>query len=297
MSVDAPRVFDAVDTLRSAVARWKRHGARVALVPTMGALHAGHMALIARAQALADRTIVSIFVNPTQFAPNEDFLRYPRTFEADVAKLRDVGCDAVWAPAAETMYPDGFATRIEMDGPALGLETDFRPHFFAGVSIVCCKLFTQTQADVAVFGEKDYQQLAVMRRLVADLDLPIEIVGHETIREADGLALSSRNAYLSKDHRAIAPRMVEILETAVAQLREGQSIADCEAKAVAALAAAGFDHVDYVAIRDARTLARCSGPTAETGQPLRILAAAWLGETRLIDNLDASLEPAPSAAD
>ena len=197
-----PQVLRTVPDLRSVVRDWHQQGQTVALVPTMGALHEGHISLLKLAQARAARTIVSIFVNPTQFAPNEDFDKYPRTWDDDIAKLAASGCDAVWAPTAKAMYGQGFDTFVVPGGAAVGLETDFRPNFFRGVATVCCKLFTQTQADVAVFGEKDFQQLAVVRQMVRDLDLAITIVPGATVREADGLAMSSRNRYLTPDERA-----------------------------------------------------------------------------------------------
>jgi pantoate--beta-alanine ligase len=284
-----PRIIETVSDLRAQVTGWKASGDRVGLVPTMGALHDGHMALHSFARAHLDRTIVSIFVNPTQFAPTEDFSRYPRTFDDDVAKLAAAGCDAVWAPDASTMYPEGFATEIHMRGPADGLETVSRPHFFRGVALVCCKLFTQTGADFAMFGEKDYQQLAVVRRMAADLDLPIEIVAHPTVREPDGLAMSSRNAYLTSEQRLIAPRLAEIMTEAIQALSAGTPVATCESNAITALSKAGFEPVDYVAIRDAETLAEVAAADIVAGRPLRILGAAWLGQTRLIDNLDATI--------
>lgn len=288
MPGDGPKVFTTVADLRAEVAKWKHAGERVGLVPTMGALHDGHMALHTHAKSIAERTVVSIFVNPTQFAPTEDYSRYPRTFETDIARLTEAGCDAVWGPTPEAMYPPGFSTEIHMEGPAAGLETDFRPHFFRGVALVCCKLFTQSQADFAVFGEKDYQQLAVVRQMADDLDLAIEIVGHPTVREADGLAMSSRNAYLTADQRAIAPQLAQIMTSTIHELANGKPIRECEAAAVQLLTSAGFSPVDYVAIRDANTLTEVDDNEVTPGRPLRILAAAWLGKTRLIDNLDAT---------
>ena len=273
--------------LRAFTSTWKAAGETIALVPTMGALHDGHMSLISHAIETCDRTVVSIFVNPRQFAPEEDFGTYPRTFDDDCAKLVLAGCDLVWAPTPATMYPDGFATTVALEGPALGLETDSRPAFFAGVATVCCKLFRQVEPHIAVFGEKDYQQLLVVRRMAADLDLDVTVVGCPTVREADGLALSSRNAYLSADERAVATT----LHTALQALRETvRSGGDHEATAkaqIASLIEAGFKSVDYLTVRDAETL----GPF-EVGspRPARALAAAWLGKTRLIDNI--AIEPA-----
>ncbi len=249
------------------------------MVPTMGALHAGHVSLVDAARAQAAHVVVSIFVNPTQFAPNEDFDAYPRTLEADLAKLpADV---LVFAPTAREMYSDGYATTITVGGPSHDLETDFRPHFFAGVATVVAKLLIAAAPDVAMFGEKDYQQLLVVQQLVRDLALPVEIVGVPTLREADGLAMSSRNAYLSADERAIAARLNLILKEVIAAVRDHGDLRVAEGAAVDALWQAGFAHVDYVAIRDAQTLAHVT--TLE--RPARILAAAKIGKTRLIDNM------------
>lgn len=268
--------------LRQAVGRWRAAGGRVALVPTMGALHAGHLDIVKRAKGMADRVVVSIFVNPRQFAPHEDLDRYPRDEAGDAAKLEAVGADLIWAPSPGEMYPQGFATRIEPQGAALGLETDFRPHFFGGVTTVVAKLFNQVAPDVALFGEKDFQQLAVIRQMVRDLDMAIEIAGVPTVREADGLALSSRNAYLSAAERAAAPA----LHRAIARLAEvvaaGEAVEAAAAEATKSILDAGFAKIDYVEVRDAATL----GPFQKERQG-RVLAAAWLGKTRLIDNVAA----------
>jgi pantoate--beta-alanine ligase len=245
----------------------------------MGALHDGHLALVREARARADRVVVSIFVNPTQFAPHEDFARYPRDLEADRAKL--AGVDLIYAPDVEQIYPPGFATKVVVDGPSAGLESDFRPHFFAGVATVVAKLFTQTQADIAVFGEKDYQQLLVVRRMSRDLDLGTEVVAVPTERDEDGLALSSRNAYLSAEERKIAPELYRTLRETALRARQSSAIPKTEAEGTAALLSAGFERVDYLAIRDAETLR----PLREVSRPARVLAAAWLGKTRLIDNV------------
>ena len=262
--------------LRQAVARLRADGARIGFVPTMGALHEGHLALVKKAKALCDKVIVSIFVNPLQFAPTEDLDRYPRTEAADIALLHSVGCDLVYLPTVDILYPADFVSRIAMDGPALGLETDFRPQFFTGVTTVVMKLFNQVQPDVAVFGEKDYQQLAVIRTMVRDFDMTVDVVGYPTVRESDGLALSSRNAYLSAAERTVAPRIHQALQAI--QLSQDPDAATTQAKAD--LTAAGFGPIDYIAVRDAVTL----GPVRD-GQPRRILAALWLGKTRLIDNI------------
>ena len=281
-----PRIphLSTIPELRRQVRHWRKAGERVGLVPTMGALHAGHIELVRQAKAQADRVVVSIFVNPAQFAPHEDFDRYPRTLDSDIDLLTSTGCDLVWAPAMIAMYPAGFATRIVPAGAAVGLESDFRPHFFGGVATVCTKLFTQVAPDFAVFGEKDYQQLAVMRQLVRDLDLPLDIVGAETIREPDGLALSSRNRYLSPAERAISPQLNRTLVAVAAAIAAGADGAAACARATAEIRAAGFASVDYVAVRQVDTLAPIERGSTE---PRRVLAAAWLGKTRLIDNIPA----------
>ncbi len=278
---DAPAVLRTVSGMQARSAEWRSAGRQVALVPTMGALHQGHLDLVRAAARDAGRVIVSIFVNPAQFAPTEDFAAYPRDEATDLAKLAALGVDAVFAPAVAEMYPRGFATRITVDGPALGLESDARPHFFGGVATVVAKLFIACAPDVAVFGEKDYQQLLVVRRMAADLGLPVSVVGHPTIRAADGLALSSRNAYLSPEERSAAPRLHAALQQAAAAIRAGSAAAAALAGAGRDLTGAGFV-VDYVALRNADTLAEVADPRAE---PLRLLAAARLGKTRLIDNI------------
>lgn len=277
-------VLRDVPTLRAAVRRWRADAQRVALVPTMGALHEGHLALVREARRHAERVVVSIFVNPRQFAPHEDLERYPRDEEGDRAKLSTVGADLVWAPPSEVMYRPGFATRIEVTGAAEGLESDFRPHFFGGVATVVTKLFTQVGPDFAIFGEKDYQQLCVVRQLVADLDLPLTIIGLPTIRESDGLALSSRNAYLTTDERKIAPALHVAMQKAAADIRAGVRIDSALAAARSSVLAAGFNKIDYIEVRDATTLR--PAPTALPAAG-RMLAAAWLGRTRLIDNIAA----------
>ena len=267
--------------LRAVLDPWRKAGARIALVPTMGALHDGHLALVQQAAMSADKVVASIFVNPAQFAPHEDFGRYPRAFETDRTKLESTGAvQLIYAPDARDMYPAGFATKVSLDGPASGLETAFRPHFFAGVATVVTKLFTQCRPDIAVFGEKDYQQLLVVRRLSRDLDLGVEVIGVPTVREADGLALSSRNAYLNADQRKIAAHLNRVLLSVGERARAGVSVAQAEAEGAAALIGAGFDRVDYVAIRDAGTLEQVR--TIE--RPARVLAAARIGAIRLIDN-------------
>ena len=276
----------AVETVRTLqdlkrkVITWRAAGEGVGLVPTMGALHEGHLQLVRLTHRRAKRCVVSIFVNPTQFAPNEDFDRYPRDEASDLGKLALVGCDLVWAPDKGVMYPEGFATRIVPGGAAEGLESDFRPGFFAGVATVCCKLFTQVAPDMAVFGEKDYQQLRVVRQMVRDLDLALEIVAAPTVRESDGLAMSSRNRYLSSEQRAAAPtlhRVIVSVAKAAAEGKETAAILDGQQ----VLEAAGF-RVDYLDVRDAETL---KAVEPGSSRPKRVLAAAWLGKTRLIDNV------------
>jgi pantoate--beta-alanine ligase len=251
----------------------------VAMVPTMGALHDGHLSLVRAAEART--AVVSIFVNPTQFAPHEDFDAYPRDLSSDLARLETVGTPIVFAPNAREMYPQGFATTVTVGGPSAGLETDFRPHFFAGVATVVAKLLLAALPDVAVFGQKDYQQLLVVKRLVKDLGIPTEIIGAPIARESDGLALSSRNAYLSAPERAVAAHLNQVLKFLIARVKKGGDLRDAEAMATAELKAVGFDTVDYVAIRDAETLAVAENLM----RPARVLAAAKIGRTRLIDNM------------
>ena len=276
-----PEIVTSIADLRSRIATWRQGGARIGLIPTMGALHDGHLSLVRQTQTKADKTVASIFVNPAQFAPHEDFDRYPRDLSSDAAKLAGVSLDLIFAPSLAEMYPRGFATRIEVGGPAQGLETDFRPHFFSGVATVVAKLLIAVLPDVAIFGEKDYQQLLVIRRLTADLGLPIDIVGAPIIREADGLAMSSRNAYLGAEQRRIAGRLNLVLRDAITRLKHGDAVAVAEQFARSDLREAGFDTVDYVAIRDAATLETITG----LDRPARFLAAAKIGATRLIDNM------------
>ncbi|MFG1349308.1 pantoate--beta-alanine ligase [Xanthobacter autotrophicus] len=279
-----PKVVGRVRDLRARVAGFRAEGARVALVPTMGALHAGHVALAEKARELAQRTVVSVFVNPTQFAPHEDFSQYPRSLESDLYKLADVGVDLVYAPTPTEMYPSGFVTRIAVGGPSEGLETDFRPHFFGGVATVVGKLFIQCAPDYALFGEKDYQQLKVVTRLSRDLDLGVEVVAVPTIREEDGLALSSRNAYLDEDQRTVAPIIFTALTRAAEAIRSGSAPQAAVGIAQGMIEALGLK-VDYVAARNADTLAPLKEGPEASPEPIRLLAAAWLGETRLIDNI------------
>jgi pantoate--beta-alanine ligase len=254
----------------------------VALVPTMGALHRGHLALVKEARRRADRVIVSIFVNPTQFAPHEDFGSYPRTFDADIEALTEAKADLVWAPTAQVMYPEGFATRVEPGGVAkVSLEDKFRPHFFGGVATVVAKLFTQCEPDVALFGQKDYQQLRVITQMASDLDLRVKVIGIPTVRERDGLALSSRNAYLSAEERAVAPTLCRVLKDCAAMIKAGETIDAVLADGRDELARKGFA-LDYLEARHALTLEPIG--SAKDG-PVRLLVAAKLGTTRLIDNV------------
>lgn len=275
-----PAVYNIAD-LRDQVRQWRAEGLRVGFVPTMGALHEGHLALVKQALESSDRVIVSIFVNPTQFAPGEDFDAYPRTLEADAEKLGHVGAHLVYSPDAGEMYPDGFVTTVTLTGPTHGLESVSRPHFFHGVATVVCKLLNQVQPDLAIFGEKDYQQLMVIRRMVRDLNLPVEIAGGETVREADGLALSSRNVYLNTTERERAARLNVILLEFADALASGANVADAQHQAQLK-AQSAFDGVDYVVARDAASLdALPSGPIEREA---RVLAAVRVGKTRLIDN-------------
>lgn len=278
-----PIILESVAALREWRENQRRSGQRVGLVPTMGALHAGHLSLVTKVRETTDKSVVSIFVNPTQFAPSEDFSKYPRTFEKDIKLLSEVSADAVFAPQASEMYPQGFATTVSLDGPAtVGLEDAFRPTHFAGVATVVAKLLLQALPDVAIFGEKDFQQLAVIRRMAVDLDIPVEIMGGRTIREPDGLAMSSRNVYLTPEERMIATMISQTLLSAAKKLANGKPAADIEPCATSRLVNTGFS-VDYFAIRDAASLA-VPEPGADP-KTLRILVAAKLGKTRLIDNI------------
>ena len=275
-----PPVARTLSALRRAVGGFRDQGETIVLVPTMGALHDGHLALMRLARKRAKRVVVSIFVNPAQFAPNEDFASYPRDLERDLAAL--AGVDLVWAPDANVMYPDGFATRIAPDGPAkAGLEDAFRPHFFGGVATVVAKLLIQCAPNVAIFGEKDYQQLKVIERLAADLDLPVRIVGAPIVRAPDGLALSSRNAYLTEEQRKIAPTLHRVLKDCARRIAAKEHIARVLDEGSTEIEAAGFT-LDYLEARHAGTLAKVE--TLKEG-PLRLLVAARLGRTRLIDNV------------
>lgn len=268
--------------LRSTVAGWRREGATIAVVPTMGALHEGHLSLVRAALGRADRVIVTLFVNPKQFNSAADLAAYPRTENEDAAKLGPLGAHMLYAPEAGEIYPQGFATTVSVSGVSEGLCGAGRPGHFDGVATVVAKLFLQTGADLAFFGEKDFQQLHVVRRMARDLDIAIEIVACPTVREADGLALSSRNVRLSPAERATAPKLARVLIAASRRLAAGADAEAVLSEAEAAILAAGFDSVEYLELRADDDLARLDGPH----RPARLLVAAWLGETRLIDNIE-----------
>jgi pantoate--beta-alanine ligase len=278
----SPIVARTVPALRRAIDGFRARKGTVALVPTMGALHDGHVSLVRLAKRRAAKVVVSIFVNPTQFAPTEDFSSYPRTWKSDMAKLSAEAVDLVWHPDVKTMYPDRFATRIVPEGPATaGLEDRFRPHFFGGVATVVGKLFTQVRPDFAIFGEKDYQQLRVVARMAADLDLGVKVIGLKTVRERDGLAMSSRNVYLSDDERLVASELFRAMKESAGRLRAGDDVETAMLAGSEIIKAAGFA-LDYFELRHAESLAPV---TSIKGGPMRILVAARLGTTRLIDNL------------
>lgn len=280
-----PTILDSISSLRQTIAGWRARGESVGLVPTMGALHAGHISLTRLAREKADRVIVSIFVNPTQFAPHEDFTKYPRTFEADVDRLAAGNVDAVFAPTPDMMYPPGFATTVSLEGPAkAGLEDVFRPSHFAGVATIVAKLHIQAMPDIAIYGEKDFQQLAVIRQMSRDLDLPLDVIGAPTIREDDGLALSSRNVYLSETDRRIAPLLYNTMQDCARRIRAGDDAEQTMARGRGIIIEAGFS-LDYLELRDAVTLAPAGAEDARQDKPLRILVAAKIGTTRLIDNI------------
>ena len=277
-----PPVKRSLPALRRALDELRRRNATVALVPTMGALHEGHLSLVRLARARARRVVVSIFVNPAQFAPHEDFASYPRSLGSDLSALAATGVDLVWSPATETMYPEGFATRIVPAGPAsVGLEDKFRPHVFAGVATVVSKLLLQCRPDIAIFGEKDFQQLRVIAAVIRDLDLPVKIVGGPIVRERDGLAMSSRNAYLDAEERSRAPTLYRVLRDCAARIKRGEAPSKVLAEGRAAIEAACFV-VDYLEARDAKSLQPID---AEGSKAIRLLVAARLGKTRLIDNV------------
>jgi pantoate--beta-alanine ligase len=276
-------VVRTVADLRAQVSGWRREGLRVGFVPTMGALHEGHLSLVRLARTRADRVVASVFVNPTQFGPNEDFDAYPRDEARDAELLAAAGCHLLFAPSVAEMYPPGASTTVTVAGVSEPLDGQARPGHFAGVATVVTKLLNQCGPDVAVFGEKDFQQLQVIRRLVRDLDIPVEIVGGPTARAEDGLALSSRNAYLSETERQVAPRLNAALRAVLEKVRAGGPVDGAERTAIEDLVTAGFASVDYVEVRVPATLDRL-GPGPASG-PVRVLGAARLGRTRLIDNI------------
>ncbi|RJT38437.1 pantoate--beta-alanine ligase [Mesorhizobium waimense] len=276
-----PIVVDNVVALRAQIRAWRQDGLRIAMVPTMGALHDGHISLVRIALEKADRCLVSIFVNPTQFAPTEDLDKYPRQLARDLERLAEAGAHLAFTPDVAGMYPTGFATKISVGGPSSGLESDFRPSFFDGVATVVAKLFLQALPDYAIFGEKDYQQLCVVRQLCRDLDLPVQIIGAPTVRDAHGLAMSSRNAYLGEAELEVARKLNAILRRTATALAAGADEAGATDEAGRALVEAGFQRVDYIAARENLTLAPW-----RSGRDGRLLAAAWLGKTRLIDNVE-----------
>ena len=275
------KIVRSIAKMRDVVADWRRMGATVGLVPTMGDLHSGHLSLIRVAGEHSDQVIATLFVNPAQFAPNEDFNTYPRNEDDDRRMLEEAGVSLIFAPPVEEIYPNGHATKVYVEGLSSLLEGEFRPQFFTGVATVVSKLLIQAMADVAVFGEKDYQQLQIIRRMVKDLDIPTEILGAPTIREHDGLAMSSRNRYLSKEERSRAGELFSTISNIACATAEGADPGPLCDAAERRLTEAGFREVDYVTVRDAETLEQyCC-----TGNSGRVLAAAWLGKARLIDNV------------
>ncbi len=275
-------VVRTITALRAKMAAWRRESRTVALVPTMGALHAGHLFLVQEGLQRADRVVVSVFVNPTQFGPQEDFAHYPRVETLDREQLATIGASLLFAPPVTEMYPAGFSTTITVTGLSEGLCGTFRPAYFAGVATVVTKLLLQSLPDMALFGEKDYQQLQVIRRLVQDLDIPVSIISVPTVREFDGLALSSRNAYLSPEERRRAMTLYQALREVSIAVAAGVQADMATDMARTQVLGAGFHHIDYLEVRDADTLTLLKGYVR---QPARVLAAAWLGRTRLIDNV------------
>ncbi|MFN7402139.1 MAG: pantoate--beta-alanine ligase [Alphaproteobacteria bacterium] len=272
----------AYTQLQNMLHEWQVTRQTVALVPTMGAIHAGHLQLVAEAKKNASKIVVSIFVNPTQFGPNEDFANYPRTLERDIQLLAQAGVDLVWSPSVGEMYPEGFATSIHVAGLREALCGAFRPGHFDGVATVVAKLFMQIRPDIALFGEKDYQQLMLIKRLVKDLNMNIEVLGVPTLRERDGLALSSRNQYLDADERKIAPKLYAILQQTSNHIRSGADVKDMLGLAEKEIIAAGFTKIDYIELREEESLMPVVNFSEETA---RLLTAVWLGKTRLIDNV------------
>lgn len=277
-----PRVVKTIKALREVIAEWRKRKAVIALVPTMGALHSGHISLVALAKKSAKKVVVSIFVNPTQFGPNEDFSRYPRTLEADLDKLAEADTDLVFLPDAKEIYPDGFSTMLKPAGPAaVGLDDKFRPGHFDGVATVVAKLFTSVTPDIAIFGDKDYQQLQVIKTMARDLHLPVKVIGAPIVREKDGLALSSRNVYLSPSERATAIILSQVLKESAKAIANGAEPEAVLSRGRAKIMSAGFK-LDYLEARDAATLTK---PDPQKKAKLRLLVAAKIGKTRLIDNL------------
>jgi pantoate--beta-alanine ligase len=274
-------IVRTIADLRGCLKTWRKNNESVGLVATMGGLHNGHLSLVEHSKLHADRTITTLFVNPSQFAPHEDFATYPRKELADREMLETAGSDLLFAPNVSEIYPDGHLTRIDVQGLSQILEGEFRPNFFTGVATVVAKLLLQALPDVAIFGEKDYQQLCVIQTMVRDLDIPVEIIGAKTIREEDGLAMSSRNLYLTIKERKIAPLLYQVISQVAMNVRDGGQPINQRSWAEAELTKAGFSAVDYVAVRDAQTL----GPVSDASRPARVLAAAYLGRTRLIDNV------------
>ena len=283
--IKSPIRLRTLSALRETLSEHRRAGRSIGFVPTMGALHDGHVSLVAAAKAKADITVVSIFVNPAQFAPGEDLETYPRTEEADIARLAEIGTDIVYLPSVEEMYPEGSKTNIRVEEMSDLLDGRFRPHFFYGVATVVARLFVHVQPDLAVFGEKDFQQLQIIRRMVRDLGFSIDVIGGETVRDADGLAQSSRNTYLSANDRCAANVMSAALHRARCRIAIGVPVEEALAEARARIAQTGFDRLDYVSAVASDNLEDLPGEALATGQEARILGAAWMGKTRLIDNM------------
>lgn len=283
--IKSPIRLRTLRALRETLGEHRLAGRSIGFVPTMGALHDGHVSLVRQAREKTDITVVSIFVNPTQFAPGEDLDTYPRTEEADIARLAEVGTDIVYLPSVEEMYPDGSKTNVRVEGMSDLLDGQYRPHFFYGVATVVARLFVHVQPDVAVFGEKDFQQLQIIRRMVRDLGFSIEVIGGKTVRDPDGLAQSSRNTYLTAEERRAANVISAALHRARCRVAIGVPVDEALSEARARIVEAGFDRLDYVSAVDPENLEALPGGVLGTGQDARLLAAAWMGKTRLIDNM------------